>query len=268
MKKENFAFDDVSIEKLFGNEAADYEDINRLKDYYFKGKQYSRVTADVPLRILVGHKGIGKSALIRYAMHEDLMSGILPVLIKPDDVVGIAKTNVDFLLRINDWKDGLHQVIGKKVLDEFYIGDAAALQLVTQPGGRFLNMLQECIAGLLNKTGVNLSTAKDALARKFLEKKKLGYISTIWIVAGLQEKMRLIEFLHCLALFLTLAWSFLVYNLESRCDQMFTFCAERQMNQRTKQKDLWFGFHGQIMKFWLYWQKELKPTLKEAPLKT
>ena len=130
---ENFAFDDVTIEKLFGNEAADYENIERLREYYFKGKAYARVTADLPLRILVGHKGIGKSALIRYAMHEDHMQGILPILIKPDDVVEVAKANVDFIQRIKDWKIGLSQVIGKKTLEEFGIGDNATVQLFTQP---------------------------------------------------------------------------------------------------------------------------------------
>lgn len=143
MAQQEFEFDDATIEKLFGNEAADYENLDRLKEYYFKGKAYARVTADLPLRILVGHKGIGKSALIRYAMHEDYMQGTLPILIKPDDVVEVAKSNVDFLQRIKDWKIGLSQVIAKKSLDEFGIGDNAALQLITQPGGKLLNALHD-----------------------------------------------------------------------------------------------------------------------------
>ncbi|MBQ1764223.1 MAG: hypothetical protein IIZ92_15140, partial [Aquincola sp.] len=147
------SFDDATIEKLFGNEAADYEDIRRLREYYFKGKVYERVTADLPLRIVVGHKGIGKSALIRYAMSEDYSSGTLPILIKPDDVVEIAKGNVDFLQRIKDWKQGLLQVIAKKVLGDFGIGDSALLQSVTQPGGRFLSLLIDSVSGFLAKTG-------------------------------------------------------------------------------------------------------------------
>lgn len=167
------SFDDATIEKLFGNEAADYEDIRRLREYYFKGKVYERVTADLPLRIVVGHKGIGKSALIRYAMSEDYSSGTLPILIKPDDVVEIAKGNVDFLQRIKDWKQGLLQVIAKKVLGDFGIGDSALLQSVTQPGGRFLSLLIDSVSGFLAKTGVDETPTKIALASKFLEKKKI-----------------------------------------------------------------------------------------------
>src|SRR5471032_2459722 len=138
MIQNSITFDDVTIENLFGNEAADYENIDRLRQYYFKSKVYSRLTADLPLRIIVGHKGVGKSALIRYSMHEDYANGILPILIKPDDVLSIAKSNVDFLQRIKDWKTGLSEVIGKKALEDFGIGDSAMLQILTQPGGKLL----------------------------------------------------------------------------------------------------------------------------------
>ncbi|MBC6613312.1 hypothetical protein H8B15_20495 [Hymenobacter sp. BT507] len=52
------SFDDVTIRNLFGSEAGEDEDISRLKQYYFKSDIYERVKAPMPLRILVGHKGI------------------------------------------------------------------------------------------------------------------------------------------------------------------------------------------------------------------
>ena len=55
------AFDERSIQQLFGHEAAEDEDPRRLREYYFKTSVYDQVKADLPLRILVGHKGIGKS---------------------------------------------------------------------------------------------------------------------------------------------------------------------------------------------------------------
>ena len=61
-------FSDENILKLFGNEAAESESPERLKEYYLKSSIYDRVASDTPLRILVGHKGIGKSALIRVAL--------------------------------------------------------------------------------------------------------------------------------------------------------------------------------------------------------
>lgn len=47
-------FDDETIQKLFGFEDAESESIERLKEYYFKKDTFDRVTAELPLRILVG----------------------------------------------------------------------------------------------------------------------------------------------------------------------------------------------------------------------
>ncbi|MBA4124488.1 MAG: hypothetical protein H0X72_18760 [Acidobacteria bacterium] len=60
-------FTDDNIQKLFGHEAAEDEDPERLKKYYFKSSIYDRIATDLPIRILVGHKGIGKSALFKIA---------------------------------------------------------------------------------------------------------------------------------------------------------------------------------------------------------
>ena len=62
-------FNEVEIQKLFGHEAAEQESPERLKEYYFKNNTYNQIVVDLPLRILVGHKGIGKSALFKVARH-------------------------------------------------------------------------------------------------------------------------------------------------------------------------------------------------------
>ena len=64
-------FTEENIVQLFGQEAAEDEEFDRLQSYYFKSKTHKKVTADLPLRILVGHKGIGKSAIFTIARHED-----------------------------------------------------------------------------------------------------------------------------------------------------------------------------------------------------
>jgi len=66
------SFSVEGIESLFGHEAAENEKPERLRQYYFKGKVYEAITADLPLRILVGHKGTGKSALFAVAQAEDV----------------------------------------------------------------------------------------------------------------------------------------------------------------------------------------------------
>tara|TARA_R110001583_G_scaffold195363_1_gene372292 strand:- start:17 stop:274 length:258 start_codon:yes stop_codon:yes gene_type:complete len=75
-------FTEENIAEIFGHEAAEDEDINRLRAYYFKGKVYSQVANELPIRILVGHKGIGKSALFHVAKAEQDQEKKLTLLIK------------------------------------------------------------------------------------------------------------------------------------------------------------------------------------------
>lgn len=242
MSTNQITFDDVTIEKLFGSEAADYENIERLREYYFKGKIYERVTADLPLRIVVGHKGIGKSALIRYAMYEDLAQGILPILIKPDDVVAIAKNNVDFLERIKDWKDGLSQVISKKVLENFGIGDNATLQAVTQPGGKFLNFLHDSVSALLGKAGINLEPAKVSIAKKFLDRKKIRiYIDDLdrgW--AAKKDEINRISALLGAVMDLCTEHAGLQFRVALRSDVYFLYRTSDESTDKTEGSVVWF----------------------------
>lgn len=53
-KDNSFRFDEVAIQKLFGNEAAEDEEASRLREYYFKNDTFDKICVDLPLRILVG----------------------------------------------------------------------------------------------------------------------------------------------------------------------------------------------------------------------
>lgn len=86
------SFSEEEIAALFGHEAAEDENPERLREYYFKSSTYDQAVADLPLRILVGHKGIGKSALFQIAMGEDEDHGRLAILVKPDDILGSRPT--------------------------------------------------------------------------------------------------------------------------------------------------------------------------------
>lgn len=240
----NIVFDDVTIDKLFGSEAADYESIERLREYYVKGKVYDRVTADLPLRIVVGHKGIGKSALIRIAMAEDFSRGILPILIRPDDVLEIAKQNVDFLQRIQDWKRGLLEVIGRKTLTEFGIGDSATLQTITQPGGKLIQLLVDSVKGLLDKTGLSSAPLKEALARNFLERKKIRvYVDDLdrgW--GARRDEVNRISALLSAILDLCNDYPGLQFRVALRTDVYFLYRTSDESTDKTEGSVVWFGW--------------------------
>lgn len=111
-------FDDATNERLFGAEDAENEDAERFKEYFFSNRIYENLIVDLPIRILVGHKGIGKSALLRRAYIDDEENSRLSVWIKPNDLVpyvGNADES-EFNQLIEDWKLGLVSEITNKAI--------------------------------------------------------------------------------------------------------------------------------------------------------
>ena len=118
---QNITFTDEVVSKLFGKEAAEDEDFARLQAYYIKSRTHERLTADLPLRILVGHKGIGKSAIFTIARHEDKENNRVSILIRPDDIANLGKNEYDFDNLIRLWKTGLLQIITNKICESIHL---------------------------------------------------------------------------------------------------------------------------------------------------
>lgn len=177
MANKQLTFDDETIQGLFGFEDAESESIARLKEYYFKKDTFNRVTASLPIRLLVGHKGTGKSALFKVAISEEKENGNLPILIKPDDIAELGKTNENFLLRIRQWKYGLIKIIGEKVFNEFDIHDDKIISKLTQFGLKIVSYVADSV-NMVRET-VDLSPSQKILIENFLKSKKIiVYIDT------------------------------------------------------------------------------------------
>lgn len=164
-------FTDEVIDRLFGNEAAENENPAALRAYYFKNDLYEQVCSSLPLRILVGHKGTGKSALFRVAEMEDDDSGVLSVVIKPDDVLGIATSEEDILKLIRDWKQGLKDIIFRKIFEKFDVNEDRFKKLALKGGG-FLNAIAESLKSF--KGDLNLVPIREKILEKFLEDKRVN----------------------------------------------------------------------------------------------
>lgn len=116
--KNRISFDDETIATLFGHEAAENESIDKLMSYYFKNDIFKRVTAHLPLRILVGHKGIGKSALLSVAREQDKEAGIISIFLKNNDI-SISDSSLSFNEKINSYKKTLTCLIYERVINEY-----------------------------------------------------------------------------------------------------------------------------------------------------
>lgn len=111
-------FDDETIERLFGAEDAENEEDTRFKEYFFFNKTYDNLTANLPIRILVGHKGIGKSALLRRAYLFNEENSQLSIWIRPNDLISHVSNvgNTEFNQLIENWKSGLLSAIVQKAV--------------------------------------------------------------------------------------------------------------------------------------------------------
>lgn len=161
-------FTDETIQNVFGHEAAEDEDVSRLKDYYFKNNVYESITSDIPLRILVGHKGIGKSALFTVGMAEDAEKGRVSIFIRPDDVTEIETTQSDFLGSIRNWKLGLERIISHKVLTLMNITHNQT-EIVN---GGIISSIVEFVKPWIDKA-VNIQPAQRKIVESFLKKQEI-----------------------------------------------------------------------------------------------
>lgn len=119
MKYKKLTFSDEEIAELFGHEAAEDEKLERLMEYYFKSTVYEQISADLPLRIVVGHKGIGKSAVFQVMRREFDKADILTIILTPDDILDLNEQETDILKLIRVWKEKLAAIITYKVLNKF-----------------------------------------------------------------------------------------------------------------------------------------------------
>lgn len=165
-------FNEETIQSIFGHEAAEDEEPERLKSYYFKSSVFDKVTAKVGLRILVGHKGIGKSALFTVAMQEERDRGQLPILIRPDDITAIGTDVGDFLKTIREWKKGLQDIIATKALESLGIAKQGNLSAALSGAGKIFSFLVDSAKPYVEKN-VSLNAAQELLLGNFLKNKTI-----------------------------------------------------------------------------------------------
>ena len=108
-------FTEENIRKLFGHEAAEDDDEDNLYGFYIKGASYTQLKSPLSLYVLVGHKGTGKSALLKILEREERIEGNLPITIRPEDI--FEQTETDLNRMIVMWQEGLSKIIFNKLIE-------------------------------------------------------------------------------------------------------------------------------------------------------
>lgn len=164
-------FDDFTVRRLFGSEDAESEDPERFKEYFLRNGAYEDLVAPLPLRIVVGHKGVGKSALLRRSYLEDVENRILAVEIQPNDISELMAggANESFIQKIERWKSGIRRIVAQKAINQFiYDGlDRIEYDAVAQVGKGIASFIQKAVSTIRPNISDGVS---GALADSFLRK--------------------------------------------------------------------------------------------------
>ncbi|WP_156943844.1 P-loop ATPase, Sll1717 family [Roseivivax isoporae] len=168
-------FTDETIYEIFGSVDAENENPDRLKAYFFRNRAYHNLKADLPIRILVGHKGVGKSALLKICHIEDAEEGFLTLWIRPNDVFsGIDLEASSFLALVENWKVGLSTLIVKKSLEAAGLFEEATS----------VNPITGGVRHLLSSLGKHFKSAEPSLddeGRKKVHDFRLGQRVRIYL---------------------------------------------------------------------------------------
>lgn len=161
-------FTDATIQQVFGADDAENEVKERFLEYFFSNSAYESLVSDLPVRVLVGHKGVGKSALLRRAFLEDQGKSALSFWLRPDDVVDVqerAKTFEDFIRRVEAWKYELAKFLATMVVERAY--GASALAVVPELGkGRTRDLISVTTRALDEQgKGKNVTVYVDDIDR-------------------------------------------------------------------------------------------------------
>ncbi len=239
---------DETIQALFGFEDAESEPIERLREYYFKKKTFKRVTSDVPLRILVGHKGTGKSALFKVAMAEEKENGNLPILIKPDDIADLGKSDENFLLKIRAWKFGLTKIIGEKIFSEFGLYNDDIKSKLAKFGIKLISFVSESMNSIKEK--VDLAPTQRIMIDNFLKSKKIIiYIDDLdrgW--EGKKDDIQRISTLLNAVRDLANDNPGLIFKVSLRSDVFYLVRTSDESTDKIESSVVWFDWtHGEIL---------------------
>ena len=167
-------FSEEQIRDMFGDLAAEDEKKDRFSAYFIKTDVYKKIHNFLPIRILVAHKGIGKSAVFQMSYLENLKNNVLSIWVKPDDILSIANAEdgTDPLEMIRQWKSGLEELLVEKVVLNFNISkDNDIINQISRNGLK----LTERIGMIVKKVQdvVDVDAIKKSVADQYLKKHKI-----------------------------------------------------------------------------------------------
>jgi len=170
--KQPILLNESNRKKLFGTYDGESENIDRLKQYYFKSDIYESLISDQPLKILIGNKGVGKSAMFKVAYAEAKEKGFMAINLVPDDVAEIWEKQDEIdIIKVRKWKHALTENIAKRVLQELDLFDPNISNTIVSLGHKIFTILAKSIESI--KQSQTLSSKQTTRIDNFLASKEI-----------------------------------------------------------------------------------------------
>lgn len=97
--------------EMLGDENAENENLPKLKQFFLHTNISRDVSDSSRLCIIVAHRGIGKTALLRISRDTHTTNGYAVLDIKPADIAKIPDPQLPFAERVNEWVFALREII-------------------------------------------------------------------------------------------------------------------------------------------------------------
>lgn len=168
-------FDKATCRAIFGHEAAENDDLDRLRKFYFKSASYEQLRSAGSLAILIGHKGIGKSALMTVSANEDRNNGQMAIVLRPDDIPSNRKgSDADLNEMIRGWKDDLLDIVQGKILDTFMLPVDENRNWLFKNWRAFVSDFAKTVKSRIEASAdIHLESTQQAILDSFLKQKTI-----------------------------------------------------------------------------------------------
>lgn len=241
----NITFTEDQITGLFGELAAEDEEIIRFKSSFFKSSTYEKIHNERPLRILVAHKGVGKSALFRMSYEENISNNVLTLWIRPNDIADLCQVSEDEnpLSLIEKWKDGLNSRIVELVMQKFRVDtDSDFTSNVVQKGVNLIDKITAIVKGIEDK--IDIENSKKLIAKKYIANRKVViYIDDLdraW--EGTTNNIKRIAALLNAVRDLTNAYPCLHFRISLRSDVYFLVRTADESTDKIEGNVIWLNW--------------------------
>lgn len=141
-----------NIGEIFGSDAADTEDAARLYTFFISNDSYHNVRAPNPICLVVGQKGIGKTALMRVSALDDQRNRFPSIFIRGSRILAAAEAGGSGSATIGKFRTVIEDALLSQVAEGIAKEAASALK-VPEGVGSFL--------GRLTALGTSIATSQN-----------------------------------------------------------------------------------------------------------